>query len=328
MKLLRHALVAACALAALDANAQAATYKFATNIANAGTSADLLNDFAKGVEERTEGRVTFKFFWNGVLGSQEDYLQQIQRGVVDVGLINSATLENLIPAFGVINLPYVFRTPEEYGQVMNDPKVKEILFNSAQEHRFVPLGYLSTGFRSIYTSRPVEKVEDLAGLKIRTMSSETYLEMLRSFGAVPTPLARSELFAGMQQGVVDGAEGGLAGLYDGKLGEVAKWALDTNQTRLTDFAVTSLKFRDRVSEDDLKIVYEEFEHVSAESLAIGDAHQQEAAQKAADEMGVTLVHIDTEPLMKSVEPMYEKAREDEAKRPLLDAIFEIEGREL
>ncbi|MGQ9371174.1 TRAP transporter substrate-binding protein DctP [Azospirillum sp. ST 5-10] len=326
--MLRKTLIIAGVLAALSAGAQAASYKFATNIANSGTSADLLNDFAKRVEERTEGRISFKFFWNSVLGSQEDYLQQIQSGVVDAGLVNSATLENLIPAFSVINLPYMFRTADEYGKVMNAPEVRETLFKTAAEHRFAPLGFLSTGFRSIYVAKPVATAADLAGLKIRTMPSETYIEMLKRFGAVPTPLGRSELFAGLQQRVVDGAEGGLAGLLDGKLGEVAKWALVTNQTRLTDFAVTSLKFRERIGAADLKVLEEEFARVSATSLAVADAHQMAAAQQAVERLGVTLVTVDTTPLMKAVEPMYQKARENERMRPLLETIFAIEGRAL
>lgn len=326
MNLFKKALLIAGAVVALSANAQAATYKFAVNIADNGSTAEALHDFADGVEERTDGRVKIKFFWNGVLGSQDSYLQQIQKGVVDLGLVNSATLENLIPTFGAINLPYVFRTADEYGKVMDDPAVKEVLFTSAAEHRFAPLGYLSSGFRSLYVTKPVEDISGLAGLKIRTMSSATYIEMLRRFGAVPTPLARSELFAGMQQGVVDGAEGGLAGLYDGKLGEVAKWALKTDQTRLTDFTVTSLQFRDKLDPEDLTIVEEEFARVSADTLAVADKHQNEAAEMAAKEYGVTIVDIDTAPLMEAVEPMYEEARKDEGKRQLLDTIFEIEGR--
>ncbi|MGA1834525.1 TRAP transporter substrate-binding protein DctP [Rhizobium wenxiniae] len=326
MRIMRNLLLVGGLLGLMGVNADAATYKFAVNIADTGTTAEALKDFARGVETRTDGRVTFKFFWNSVLGSQENYLQQIQKGVVDAGLVNSATLENLIPAFGVTNLPYVFRSGDEFGKVMNDAKVKALLFSTSAEHRFAPLGYLSAGFRSIYVTKPVSTADDLKGLKIRTMESETYFEMLRLFGAVPTPLGRSELFAGMQQGVVDGAEGGLAGLLDGKLGEVAKWALVTEQTRLTDFAITSLQFRKRLTPDDLKIVEEEFDRVSAATLAAADKYQDDAAQKAAEKLGVTLVKLDKEPLMKAVEPIYEKARANKDKAPLLQLIFEIEGR--
>mgnify|MGYP002344765143 CR=1 FL=1 len=326
MKKTIAALIAAGALVSMTFGAQAASYKFAVNIADSGTTAKALKDFAVAVEKRTAGRVTFKLFWNSVLGSQEAYLQGVQKGVIDAGLVNSATLENLIPAFGVTNLPYMFRSGDEFGKVMGDPRVKALLFDTSAKHRFAPIGHLSAGFRSIYVTKPVARAEDLKGLKIRTMESETYFEMLRLFGAVPTPLSRSELFAGLQQGVVDGAEGGLAGLVDGKLGEVAKWALVTDQTRLTDFAVSSLQFRDRVGPDDLKIVYEEFDRVSAETLAEADKYQEDGAERAAKTMGVTLVRLDKTPLMKAVEPMYQKARADEARRPLLDLVFEIEGR--
>lgn len=261
-------LVAALMISAMAMPAAAKTYRLATNVSDESTAGQLIKQFADAVVERTEGRVEFELFMNGQLGDQLQYFQQIQRGVVDAGLINSAALENIIPAFGVVNLPYVFRNSEEYGAVMTNPEVRDALFAASEKHNFWPLGFLSSGFRSIYTTKPVNSIDDIKGMKLRTMTSPTYIEMLERFGAVPTPLAFGELYSGLQQGIVDGAEGGLAGLYVAKVGEVAKYALETNQTRLTDFVVTSVRFREDLSEDDLAPIVEEFEKVSLASIAL------------------------------------------------------------
>ena len=328
MKTLTKAITTFCAVAALSFNVNAANYRLATNVQENSTAGTLLKEFAGQVKERTDGRVNIRIFSNGVLGSQLEYFQNIQRGVIDMGLVNSAALENAIPAFGVVNLPYMFRTADEYGKALSHPDVREALFQSAAEHRFVPLGFLSNGFRSIYTTREVNSAADLKGMKLRTMSSDTYIDMLDRFGAVPTPLAYSELFTGLQQGVVDGAEGGLAGLWENKFGEVAKYAIVTEQTRLTDFVVSSNRFQEKVGKADLKVVQEEFDRISARSLVVADENEANAAKLAESKLGVRFIKIDKQPLMDAVKPMYEQAMLDEDKKPLMETIFRIQNRNL
>lgn len=323
----RLAASAAILVAMAATSATAATYRMATNVSDDSTAGQLLGDFAKAVAERTEGRVEFKMFNNGVLGEQLQYFQQIQKGVIDAGLVNSGTLENVAPAIGVMNLPYVFRSSEEYGKVMTDAGVRDVLQAATAEHSVVPLGFISSGFRSIYTTKPAASFADLKGRKLRSIASPTYTEMLTLFGAVPTPLPFGELYAGLQQGIVDGAEGGLAGLYVAKFGEVAKYALRTNQTRLTDFVVTSNRFVEKLDPADLKIVQEEFEKISLKSIEFSDESEARDLQKAVDEMGVEVVDVDTAPFIEAVKPMYQAALADADKKALIEAIFALEGRD-
>lgn len=316
----------AVAVSLTSTNVMAETYRLATNVSESSTAGQLLSEFADAVAERTEGRVEFRMFNDGVLGDQPQYFQQIQRGVIDAGLVNSGTLENAAPAIGVMNLPYVFRTSEEYAKVMTAPEVQTALFEATGEHNVVPLGFISSGFRSIYTTTPVASFEDIQGMKLRAIASPTYLEMLKLFGAVPTPLPFGELYAGLQQGIVDGAEGGLAGLYVAQFGEVAKYALLTNQTRLTDFVVTSTRFNESLDPADLEIVRAEFEAISLKSIEFSDASEAADLQKAVDEMDVKVIEVDTAPFIEAVRPMYDDARADDAKSALIEAIFAIENR--
>lgn len=317
------------ALLALSVSAMAAdakTYRIATNVTEDSTAGQLLGEFATAVAERTEGRVKFKMFHNGVLGEQAQYLQQIQSGVLDAGLVNSGTLETVVPAVGVLNLPYVFRTSEEYAKVMTDEGVVGTLTSSANEQQVNILGFISSGFRSIYTTKPVEDFAGLEGMKLRSIASPTYTEMLNLFGAVPTPLPFGELYSGLQAGVVDGAEGGLAGLWVAKFGEVAKYALVTNHTRLTDFIVTSADFTDTVGEADMAVLREEFEKVSLKSIEFADKSEADQLAQAVSELGVVVTETDLTPFMEAVTPMYDAARTDAAKKPMIEAIFTVTGR--
>lgn len=308
--------------------AHADTYRVATSVQKNGTAGRLIEEAVEKIEQRTDGRVRFKLFHNGLLGDQLQYLQQVQRGVIDAGLVNSAALESVIPEFGVVNMPYLFRSAEEYRKVMNDPDVNATLFASATRRHFAPLAFLSSDFRSIYTTSPIKSIEDLKGLKLRCIPSRTYIEMLQRFGATPVLLPFGELYSGLQQGVIDGAEGGLAGIYEAKFGEVAKYALVTEQTRLTDFVVTSLQFRDKLHPDDWAIVREEFRKVSLKSVAFAEANEARAVALAKKEMGVQFTSIDKTPFIDAVEPMYRAALKDPEKGAILKAIFEAAGRPL
>ena len=326
MKLTIRTASAALALALAAASAQADTYRLATNVTEDSTAGQLLAEFAAAVETRTEGRVKFKMFHNGVLGEQAQYLQQIQSAVLDAGLVNSGTLETVVPAVGVMNLPYMFRSSEEYGTVMTDAGVLGTLGAAAGEQKINVLGFISSGFRSIYTTKPVVDFAGLQGLKLRSIASPTYTEMVSLFGAVPTPLPFGELYSGLQAGVVDGAEGGLAGLWVAKFGEVAKYALVTNHTRLTDFIVTSAHFVGNVGETDMAVLQEEFQKISLKSIEFADTNEADQLAQAVANLGVVVTETDLAPFMAAVQPMYEAARADAAKKPMIEAIFALTGR--
>lgn len=223
-------------------------------------------------------------------------------------------------------MPYLFRSVDEYRKVMNNQQFRETLFQSAKKHNFGFLGYISSDFRSIYSTKPIKSFNDLASLRLRTISSPTYMEMISKFGAVPTGLSFGELYAGMQQGVVDGAEGGVAGVHQAKFSDVAKHVLLTEHTRLTDFVISSLKFEQSLSVSERHIINEEFAHISDKSITFAEDGEDLAIQKLVAEEGVTFYPVDKAVFINAVKPMYTQQMQDNDKAPLLKAIFKIEGR--
>lgn len=314
------------ALALSIGGVQAKTYKFSANIPSEDAAGTLLTEMGANIKERTDGRVNIRFFWNGTLGGQAQYLQQIQSGVIDMGLVNSATLENLAPEITGINLPYIFRSLDEYEQTMLNPEVSTTIYDSVASRNVQVMGFLSNGFRSMYTTRPVSTLEDLEGLKLRTSPSETYMNLIRALGGVPTPMDFGEVYPALQQGIIDGAEGGLAGLWEVKFGEVAKYAIRTEHTRLTDFLVASDRFRNGLSEDDLKVVEEEMKKTTQKSFAAVAQQIEKSEALAESELNVKYIEIDKAPLISRMQPMYDKALADPVKAPLLETIFTIQER--
>ena len=190
------------------------------------------------------------------------------------------------------------------------------------------IGFLSNSVRSIYTTNEVKTVEDLNGLKIRTSSSDTYMDMIRSFGAVPTPMDFSGVYPALQQGIIDGAEGGLAGLWESKFGEVTKFALRTEHSRLTDFMVTSPKFIKQVKPEDLKIIYSEFDLISEKSITMTAKNTRKSEILAQDNLGVKFTAIDKAPLIKRMRPMYKNIMLDDDKKTIIEKVLTIQNRQL
>lgn len=304
------------------------TFKIATDVQSNGTAGQLLEQFVQNVQQRTHGKLKFKIFHGGVLGGQLQYLQHIQRGVIDIGLINSASLESVIPEMGVLNMPYLFRNVEDYQKVMSNDAFRQALFELSKPHHFNFIGFISSDFRSIYSSIPISSEKDFNALRLRTISSPTYMQMLVHFGAIPTPIAFGELYAAIQQGVVDGAEGGIAGVYQAKFSDVAKYVLLTEHTRLTDFVISSDKFHRQLSKSERAIVDEEFAKISAISIQVAEHNELVSKQKLINEEGVTFYRPDKDPLIKAVAPMYQESLTNPKKSIILRAIYRIEDRKL
>ncbi|ENM5775831.1 TRAP transporter substrate-binding protein [Vibrio mimicus] len=313
-------------LLAFSVNAK--NYKLATNTPADSPAGELLQDFANNVKEKTDGRVAIKIYWSGALGEQEQYMPQIQNGVIGFGLLSSAALESVDSAFGVLNLPYMFRTLEEYGKTLNSDYIQNDFFPRTKNYNIEILGYLSNGFRSFYTTKPIKQFSDLKRLKLRTIATNTYINMLELFGAVPVPIPFTEVYTAMQQGMVDGAEGSLAGLWEMKYGEVVKYGVRTEQTRLTDFIVVNTDLIDSFKPDDARIVRNEMKKASILSLDKVDRVHGESEKKAVENMGAIITDIDKTPFINAVKPIYEQSLKNETQKPVLESIFALQDRKL
>jgi tripartite ATP-independent transporter DctP family solute receptor len=148
-------------------------------------------------------------------------------------------LENFSPSIKVFGLPYLFRDKEHAFRVLDGP-VGEELLNGTEKYWLKGLGYYDSGSRSFYTiDKPIENPNDLEGLKIRVMESQTAIDMVKSFGGSPTPISWGELYTALQQGVVDGAENNPPSFYLSRHYEVCKYYIIDEHTVLPDVVLMS-----------------------------------------------------------------------------------------
>ncbi len=133
-----------------------------------------LTAFQDYINENLAGRYVVEVYPSELLGSQTDMVQLTQTGAIDFCVASNAILETFSKNYEIFNLPYLFASAEAYHQVMDDQAVTGPIFDSTKKAGFTAVTWLDAGTRNFYTiNRPIEKPEDLKGLKIRVQQSPT-----------------------------------------------------------------------------------------------------------------------------------------------------------
>lgn len=166
--------------------------------------------FADLVAEKSGGKISVRLFPDGSLGGDLQTVSALQGGTLDITVLNGGLLSGIAKDFGLLDLPFLFNNPEEADALVDGP-VGERLFGELPEKGLVGLTYWELGFRNITTStRPIAKLEDFSGLKLRVVQSPLFIDLFNTLGANAVPLPFPELYSALEQKVVDGQENPLA----------------------------------------------------------------------------------------------------------------------
>ena len=220
------------ATAGLPGNALAKTYKITFNepFTRPHTLAEAANRFKELVEERSEGNIEVTVHYGGVLGTSREALEAVNVGVQTMVDAATAPIVAYESSMGVLNLPYLFSSREQWYGILDGPLGTELL-TRLEPHGFVGLAYLENGIRHVTNNvRPIQTPEDLKGIKIRLMQNPVFIATFKSFGCLVTATPWSELYAALQQNVVEAQENPVANIYNGKLYEVQKYLSFTGHT--------------------------------------------------------------------------------------------------
>ncbi|HYF44502.1 MAG TPA: TRAP transporter substrate-binding protein [Ramlibacter sp.] len=189
----------------------------------------IADQFAKEVEARSNGEVKIQSFGGGQLGNLPQNYAGLRTGQVDMMLADTGTLALARGGkdFNALFAPYVFRDHAHFKAFMNSPTFREMLAPVEKDAGFKYVGYVSDRTpRQLTTSnRKVLKPEDMKGLKIRVPETPTILEVMKAWGASPTPVPAAELYLAMKQGLVDGQDNGFDAIAGAKYFEVQKYAM-------------------------------------------------------------------------------------------------------
>ena len=180
--------------------------------------------FAEAVSERTDGEVAVKVYPGAVLGDTPDQMSGLNIGTLDMTLAAYSHASQFCPELALFTAPYLFNGPEDFAAVFDGPVADQL--DEACNKRFGIhlLATFTSGFRNVFNSeRPVNSPSDLHGMKIRVMSGDADALTWKTFGAIPAPIAYSELYSALQSGVVDAAENEPASMLDNRFYETAPY---------------------------------------------------------------------------------------------------------
>lgn len=189
-----------------------------THIQNTGSMA-----FKAYVEDKTNGEIKVEIYPGAQLGDNKTMLDSVKIGVVDGIFPSPADLGNVSPDFNMLNFPFIFDSQKVANAVMDGPFGEQLLA-SLDRYGYKGLVIVDSGFRHTTNSKhSIASLDDFKGLKIRMQPNPLHLDIFRALGANPTPMAFSELFSALQQGVMDGQENPLNNIYASKFNEVQKY---------------------------------------------------------------------------------------------------------
>lgn len=211
-----------------------------------GQAAD---EFKRFAEERTKGRVKVEVYPNSTLYKDAEELNALLLGSVQMlapvpGKFGPVGL----PEFDVFDLPYLFPDIDAVHKVYHGP-VGAALMKKLESKGMVGLAFWDNGFRVMSANRPIHTPSDMKGLKMRINSSKVNAAIMKSVGAIPQTIAFSEVYQGLQTGVIDGTEGPLSNLYTQKQYEVQKYVTLTYHTISNYVVVVNKEFWDKLPPD-------------------------------------------------------------------------------
>lgn len=186
--------------------------------------------FAEKLEEESQGKITLTYYPNAQLGSDTEIMNSCITGDIDMDLMSGGLAQTIIPESCMFNIPFLNKAEdlEAIIKTMTDSEFREA-FDDCYEEAGLKLLVLSLGQSfELSTREPVTNVDDIADLKLRTVPGESYMAIWEALGANPTPLAYSELYTALQQGVVDGHDQMLSNILSVKFYEQANYVMMTD----------------------------------------------------------------------------------------------------
>ncbi|MGL5122787.1 MAG: TRAP transporter substrate-binding protein [Fusobacteriaceae bacterium] len=211
-------------------------------------------EFARLVEEKSNGELKVEVYHGGQLGSEETTIEQVQFGAIDLVRTSLTPLAKYNDKFNVLMLPYLYLSTEHMFKVL-DSEIGDDFKKLLLKNNMIGISWFDSGARNFYnTKREIKKVEDLKGMKIRVQDNKLMMDLIVALGASPTPMAFGEVYGALQTGVIDGAENNTPSYDSTSHFEVAKFYTEDAHIRIPEMILMNNKKFNSLSEKNKKII--------------------------------------------------------------------------
>lgn len=270
--------------------------------------------------DRSGGSIALEIYPSSQLGGERDMIEGMQIGTMDMALSAGVAVGIFWPEYMVYDLPYMFADLDEVYKVMDSigPEINQRMYES------IGVKVLSNGiggFRHVGNNvRPIRKVEDMKGMKIRTPEQILYMETFKILGANPTPMAWAEVFTGMQQGTIDAYEVPTSVHFTNRFFEVAKYYSETKHFFSPIALMISGSLWESMDEKTQKLLSEcsiEAALRQRKFVAANEARQRQGLVERGMQVNAD---VDLAEFQAAMKPIYDRFR-DQIGGELLDAVI-------
>ncbi|MEP2277262.1 MAG: TRAP transporter substrate-binding protein [Reichenbachiella sp.] len=264
-----------------------------------------LLEMARLLEGLSGGKMAMDIYANGQLGQERDLMELLQIGSLDMTKVSAGSLENFVPEFKVLTLPYLFSDSTHTWNVLQGEIGKKLL-SKGEQYRLRGLCFYDAGSRSFYSKEaPVNSPKDLEGLKVRVMNSQSAFNMVNALGGSPTPVSFGELYTALQQGVVDAAENNAPSFYTSRHYEICKHYSIDQHTTVPDVLIVSTYLWDKLNEQERKWLQQAADQSVEYQKQVWASSVQESLAEV-QKAGVTIYHPEKAPFQEKVAKLYDE----------------------
>ncbi len=233
--------------------------QFSTTMAADTFGVKEIVDCMAQIEELTDGHVTFSQTFNGSLGDENELLTSVMEGSLDLIIAGPGTLATVDPAFDVYNTPFMYKDYDHALASWNSQEYADWLKAHGDPMGITFLTTINQGFSGILNNkRDVYSPSDLEGLKLRVPDQSSLIALCNAMGAVATPIAASEQYISISQGVIDGAVHSMAAHVSWGLTEIASHYTETNHMLACGMVEMNTEKLNSLPEEYRNIVVEQF----------------------------------------------------------------------
>ncbi|HOX12468.1 MAG TPA: TRAP transporter substrate-binding protein [Spirochaetia bacterium] len=277
--------------------------------------------FKELTEKYTNGAVKVTIFPNATLGDERTLLERMKMGIVDAGIITNGPIINFVPRFGVIDLPFLFRSPEHAYKVL-DGSIGQSLFADLEAQGWKGLAWAERGFRNLTNNRkPVQSPKDMEGLKIRVMQNPVYVDSFKALGANAVPMAWTEALTALQQKTIDGQENPLNVIVAFKLDESQKYMSITRHAYAPAPILMSMMTWKKLSAPQQEAVLKAAREAAQFERDFNNSSEAQWMKDLAAK-GMVISTPDLKPFLDSVKPVYDSYA-DKFGKDLINSILAV-----
>jgi TRAP-type transport system periplasmic protein len=254
--ILTLAITAVFATGAAHAQFQERTLRFANTTPRDHPVAAGVNKMIECTTAKSGGKLKLQGFFDGVLGSDTQSLAAVRTGTIDMMGVSTAPIASVVPELGVFDLPFLFANEKEADTLL-DGKVGDWFNAKMPAVGLVNLAWWENGFRHVTNSkRPINKLEDFGGIKMRVMQSKVYLDTFNMLGTNAVPLAFTEVYSALETKAIDGQENPYLNIQNMKFYEVQKYLSLTKHSYSPNMVLVSKKIWDTLTPQEQGVLKE------------------------------------------------------------------------